>query len=126
MSVASDMTPEPLMLGDIAAIDAETPVRWGQVLLKTSAGVRRGPATAEVFMANDRSRFRVIDCSTGRTEFLSSLQFCKFILELRSTGRFEFERRPKRKAAPQSAAAPTTSVFNQQRRAHPRRRSSDH
>ncbi|BBF93934.1 hypothetical protein [Blastochloris tepida] len=94
MSAATERVSEPLVLGDLAAMDAETPVRWGQVLLKTNAGLRRGPVTAEVFMAPDRSRFRVVD-TAGRTEFLSSLQFCRFVLELRSTGRFEFERKPK-------------------------------
>ncbi|KAA5602583.1 hypothetical protein [Blastochloris sulfoviridis] len=97
MSAATERVSEPLVLGDLAAMDAETPVRWGQVLLRTKAGLRRGPVTAEVFMAPDRSRFRVVD-TAGRTEFLSSLQFCRFVLELRSTGRFEFERKPKSNA----------------------------
>lgn len=122
MSVTSDLAPEPLVLGDLAAMEVETPMRWGWVLLKTSAGPRRGPVTAEVFMAKDRSRFRVIDSATGRAEYLSSLQFCKFILELRALGRFDFERRSKRR--PELPAEPAPSSHH--RRSHHRRRVGEH
>jgi hypothetical protein len=119
MSVTSDVTPEPFVLGDLAAMDMETPVRWGWVLLKTSAGPRCGPVSAEVFMAKDRSRFRVFDCSTGRAEYLSSLQFCKFILELRATGRFDFERKARRRLEP-PPPAPTPATASRHRRSHRR------
>lgn len=120
MSVTSDLAPEPLVLGDLAAMDTETPVRWGWVLLKTSAGPRCGPVSAEVFMAKDRSRFRVIDSATGRAEYLSSLQFCKFILELRALGRFDFERKPKRRMVPPAETAPTPATASRHHGHHRR------
>jgi hypothetical protein len=125
MSITTDLAPEPLVLGDLAAMDEETPVRWGWVLLKTSAGPRCGPVSAEVFMAKDRSRFRVIDCATGRAEYLSSLQFCKFILELRAMGRFDFERKPKRRVVPPANTAPSPATASRHRHHH-RRRVGEH
>lgn len=108
MSLFGDLSYEPVVVGDVAAMDTETRARWGQIRLRSSAGPKRGPIAAEVFMARNRSRFRVVDKS-GKTEYLSSLQFCKFILELRATGRFEFERgKPKRPAEPVLTVADST------------------
>lgn len=108
---------EPLVLGDLAALDRETPIRWGSIALKTAD---QSVPTAEVFMATDRSRFRVIDTS-GKTEFLSSLQFCRFVLELRASGRFLFERSnaTRRSAGTKPAAAPDSTAAEAPARKRP-------
>lgn len=95
---------QPLVLGDLAAIDVETPKLWGQIRHKAPTGINTGAVAAEVFMSDDRTRFRVQETS-GKIDYLSSLQFCKFILELRATGRFDFERgTPSRRRARIKAA----------------------
>jgi hypothetical protein len=66
----------------------------------------------------------VIDSATGRAEYLSSLQFCKFILELRALGRFDFERRSKRR--PELPAEPAPAPSSHHRRSHHRRRVGEH
>ena len=102
---AMSASADPLVLGDIAALDRETPLRWGRIALKTAD---QTVPSAEVFMATDRSRFRVIDAS-GKTEYLSSLQFCRFVLELRATGRFAFERSGTKRRPAGPPPSPDTS-----------------
>lgn len=117
---AVSIAAEPLVLGDLAALDRETPILWGRIALKTAD---QTVPSAEVFMAKDRSRFRVIDGS-GKTEYLSSLQFCRFVLELRATGRFSFERSgtKRRSASPPPPPPASSNADTPVRRRQPARR----
>jgi hypothetical protein len=75
--------------------------RWGLIVTKPDAATRaEAVVEAKVTMFRDRSRF-FVTYRSGEQEILSSAQFVAFILELKRSGRFTFDRRrPKAKAKP--------------------------
>jgi hypothetical protein len=67
--------------------------RWGVILTKADHGARSQPAVAaEVMMFRDRSRF-FVNHTGGQEQILSPHQFVAFILELKRSGRYSFDRR---------------------------------
>lgn len=67
--------------------------RWGVIMTKPEPSTRsEAVVEARVTMFRDRSRF-FVTYRTGDEQILSSTQFVAFILELKRSGRFTFDRR---------------------------------
>ena len=79
--------------------------RWGVIMTKPDVATRaEAVVEARVTMFRDRSRF-FVTYRTGDEQILSSAQFVAFILELKRSGRFTFDRR-KQQAAPKPIPTP--------------------
>lgn len=79
---------------DLVQAPPEQPrIAWGDIVALPTPGSGGEPRLeARVTMFKDRSRFFVAYPS-GKEEVLSSIQFVAFILELKRSRRFTFERR---------------------------------
>jgi hypothetical protein len=101
MSAMSDPhQPEPPqhILGDmgfdfVAAPPEQPRVRWGDIMTIPDRGSGAEPRLeARVLMYPDKSRF-FVHYPSGKEEILSAAQFVAFVLELKRSHRFSFDRK---------------------------------